>query len=449
MKKLAIALTTVLLAACSSTDLFDEKALENDTKKAYTENFVKAYPNVSLNQSWDFSRKYTTFSLPSDTYASHTRATNYTMKEGERYDIPDNVLSWMKAQLKEEANNRSKGTAFYMKVPNNEFTIVPIYQGHADLYWELHMVVDGVDINVWEKSKNLWMKTSATQTEWTEVGSRTGTKKENSANTLQAVAVQATPYIFSGLPYGEDMYFYLKVTDAKTSNYKKYIGTEQSSLSQMMVALTDCPTPTNLEEGTQVVILGCEDLSDSSSDWDMNDVVFMIYGKPEVPQQVVIKEGDPVVQKKTVRYMIEDLGATDDFDFNDIVVDVSNIVTTTPIYTNNVITSWKEVSSRQEAVIRHLGGTLPFKLKIGNTEFEEHAGVLGSDPDEVYEVEGWDINRHNINVQVKQNANSTAYNTIPFPKAGEAPMIIAVDPTQNWMNERVSVPEDWFTIPED
>ena len=38
-------------------------------------------------------------------------------------------------------------------------------------------------------------------------------------------------------------------------------------------------------------------------------------------------------------------------------------------------------------------------------------------------------------------------NEIKFPKAGTAPMIIAVDPTQTWMSERQSVPESWFYIP--
>jgi hypothetical protein len=49
---------------------------------------------------------------------------------------------------------------------------------------------------------------------------------------------------------------------------------------------------------------------------------------------------------------------------------------------------------------------------------------------------------------VKQSANSKVYNNVTFPKAGEAPMIIAVEPTQAWMKERVSVPSDWFYIPE-
>jgi hypothetical protein len=35
--------------------------------------------------------------------------------------------------------------------------------------------------------------------------------------------------------------------------------------------------------------------------------------------------------------------------------------------------------------------------------------------------------------------------TVSFPKEGEAPMMIAVDPTTKWMNERVSIPSTWFT----
>ena len=37
--------------------------------------------------------------------------------------------------------------------------------------------------------------------------------------------------------------------------------------------------------------------------------------------------------------------------------------------------------------------------------------------------------------------------TITFPKAGTAPMIIAVDPTQKWMQEQKSVPASWFYLP--
>jgi len=74
---------------------------------------------------------------------------------------------------------------------------------------------------------------------------------------------------------------------------------------------------------------------------------------------------------------------------------------------------------------------------------------MGVDPDEKYEISGWDKNQHNISVKVRQSENATVYNNVVFPKAGEAPMIIAVEPTQAWMTERQSVPASWFTVPEE
>lgn len=35
--------------------------------------------------------------------------------------------------------------------------------------------------------------------------------------------------------------------------------------------------------------------------------------------------------------------------------------------------------------------------------------------------------------------------TVSFPKTGEAPMMIAVDPSTNWMTERTSIPSSWFS----
>jgi hypothetical protein len=52
-----------------------------------------------------------------------------------------------------------------------------------------------------------------------------------------------------------------------------------------------------------------------------------------------------------------------------------------------------------------------------------------------------------VSIEVEQKNNEGVFKG-QFPKAGEAPMIIAVDPSEAWMNERQSVPESWFYIPE-
>ena len=67
-------------------------------------------------------------------------------------------------------------------------------------------------------------------------------------------------------------------------------------------------------------------------------------------------------------------------------------------------------------------------------------------PDLEFDVTGWNPDTHNIRVQVQQKDNQGVYNNVVFPKAGEAPMIIAEDPSQDWMPERQSVPSEWFNV---
>ena len=253
------------------------------------------------------------------------------------------------------------------------------------------------------------------------------------------------------------MYFYLDVTVSGSGDWDgKYheinnVGAHESSLKGQMLALQNVPRPANIAEDNEVMIIGCEDADLRDSDWDCNDVVFLVYGKT-VPKPIKIEEGDEIEEVKTVRYMIEDLGATDDFDFNDIVVDVTEIRTISPTYTNGVVTAWNEKGKRQEAVIRHLGGTLPFVLKIGNKEYAAGGqDTFQTSPDlKLDDVTGWTgLNGvHNVSIEVEQKNNEGVFK-VQFPKAGEAPMIIAVDPSQNWMPERQSVPESWFYLPEE
>ena len=455
MKKVVLVLATVLLAACQSRDLYDEQAKERDTKAQYAENFLKSFPNVTLSQNWDYSNKNEAYSLPTSiNRGAVTRATRGTScrltTSNEPYEVDNNTLTWMKAKLKDGKDNRSLGKPFYMKSPGNSFTIVPIYQGQASSVWELHAVIDGVDFKVWEKCQDVWVKKNE-NSDWQTVSSVSNTELYKCTDNV--AAVKANSYTFENVPVGVEMYFYLVVTKATNNNYDYTVNSQMSSLNGMMLTLNDVPRPANIAEDNEVVIIGCEDVYDNAakgvkSDNDMNDVIFMVYGKPEVPSTIEITEDMSIEKKVTVRYMIEDLGSVDDFDFNDVVVDVSEVWTSSPVFTNGVLSGWTDSEKRQEAIIRHLGGTLPFKLTIGNTEFDEHEGILGSDPDEKYEITGWDKDQHNISIKVKQSKNSTVYNNVVFPKAGEAPMIIAVDPTQTWMKERQSVPESWFYIPE-
>lgn len=488
VNELIILSAAALLTACSSEYLYDAEAVEKAAKADYAANFSRKYADVDMNQSWDYSHKQSDYRLGGATEAkAATRAVSGGFEIGDWYEVDNNTLDWMQKELVEGNNNKAKGNPFYMTVPGTEFTIVPIYQGQAGAMWNLHMVVDGVDYLVWEKVNNKSLGgteenpsnepiTGSIQIKdldndewhnmhgqwydwgyghWNSLYNTDGTDRYTPdwSGENKVIAVRALPYTFKNLPVGKEMYFYLDVTESGSGEWNgawhecNNVGAHQSSLKGMMVALQNVPRPDNIDPSNEVMIIGCEDSDLEDADSDMNDLVLLVYGK-QVPKPIKIEEGDKIEEVKTVRYMIEDLGATDDFDFNDIVVDVSEIHTVSPIYTNGVVTEWKDHGTRQEAVIRHLGGTLPFSLKIGDTQLEEMMGKLGADPNTKFDVTGWNMNEHNISVQVRQ-MGSTSVNTIGFPKAGEAPMIIAVDPSQEWMSERTSVPSEWFYIPED
>ena len=467
VKKLMMIFAAVAMTACKGTDMYDETFVENNQKASYAENFAKKYPNIDLNQKWDFSHKGLTYSMGENNSNNvRTRAGSGSWSRESWYEIDNSTVAWMQSMLTEGENHTSLGEPFYMTIPGNDFYIVPIYQGGASAVWDLFVNIDGVDYQIWGKSEDIQIK-DLTNTEWhncwevkTYQWGGDGTEWESLFNTdgsdrwldpsgarNKVTDIRAIPRKFSGFPVGANMYLYLKIR--KGDEGRCNVGDEQSSLNGMMLALQDVPRPANIPSDYETMIIGCEDANQSLSDWDMNDVVFLVYGK-SVPKPIRVERGEEVYESQTVRYMIEDLGATDDFDFNDIVIDMVEYTPKTPVYTNGVLTGWERGEKKQKAIIRHLGGTLPFTLTIGNTTLPELGGQgsFKTSPNLEFPVTGWDMNNHNLSVEVMQNTNSTVYNHVRFPKAGEAPMIIAVDPDQNWMPERQSVPESWFTTPD-
>jgi hypothetical protein len=143
------------------------------------------------------------------------------------------------------------------------------------------------------------------------------------------------------------------------------------------------------------------------------------------------------------RYLIEDLGSKRDFDFNDIVVDVI-----------------QDESGNQKAIIRAMGGKLDFTLKIGNTTWikGKDGAALGYDVDAMYNtdspdytkklaefpVSGWYPDLNNVSVEVESMANQDVIIQIPFPRKGEAPMIIALNTYVDWQTERTPLPDNWW-----
>ncbi len=474
MSKIVYNLALTLLAvsavvSCSDKDLYDAATIEQQKKSEFTTNFTKMYGEVAPDQSWDLSNDIHVYSLsaPQANARKVTRAVTADpadyLKTNGWYEVDQNTVNWMTSKLTNGNNHRDLGNPFYLEVPDNEFNIVPIFEGFADFVWTLHIVVDdfdgsgeSLDLSVWTKHQDIEQKTK-NNPEWTAITTVKG-------NTQDATAVRAKPITVDLKQFkGKKMYLYLE--NIKYGEPRN----PASSLAYNMLAL-EIPAesmPSNIDEDYKKMIIACEDQAiESKSDHDYNDVVFMIYGKPEIPQVKIIEE--PIYDSFSKRYMIEDLGTTDDFDFNDLVVDVYDITSKTAVYEINEngekqFKEWKDQVNSQEAIIRSLGGTLDITLQIGSTTWTKSQSKYPVDQMVNTGVNGginysaelakfpivnkdWDFKTNNVSATVGDKASGNVL-SIVFPKVGEVPMIIGFDVNdyRNWMKERQSIPSDWFT----
>lgn len=99
---------------------------------------------------------------------------------------------------------------------------------------------------------------------------------------------------------------------------------------------------------------------------------------------------------------------------------------------------------------------MDFELVIGNTKWVKSQSEYKTAT--MYNTEGTidcqktlaefevtDYNYDANNISFHANGKDGKMYTVSFPKTGEAPMMIAVDPTTNWMTERTSIPSSWFS----
>ena len=480
----SMAVMGIAFTSCSKEDVFNNQAADQLVKAEYEANFIKQYGEIDPEMTWDCSTMRPVSSLSSSVAATRAAGdANPTMTKGSDVIIENSVISWVTTNLKAGANNYVKGSPFFMEVPENSFSIVPIFQGQAGYYWQLCMHVDGLgnDQVIWEKG-DIEYKNYSNEHNYKTPGDRGMTD----AGTKPVYEVKAHTYTFSGYPTGAQMYFYLQVWDNKTDfknwskGYKwKQVGREYvsiaprilTSLDYQMLGLKGLQVPAALQgEYTEenVTFIGCEDTEiTKTADRDYEDLVFMMYGKPAPP----INHVDVETVSVGKRYLIEDLGATNDFDFNDVVVDVMEEYQNQIYYKNIDAQGNKEFDHKseipgtrhQKAIIRAMGGTRDFTLTIGDKTWTKsesgynvkdmlNTGWNGTAIEEnkvlaEFEVTNWNPELNNISISVESQGDSEGFLTISFPKKGKVPMIVATDmtPITPWQHEKEIVPDWWYT----
>lgn len=463
---------------------------------SYKTNFSKTFGDIDPNQSWDLyysmprTAKYEAPDAQTRGISEYTEATaeelaqliqsrpGYFNSNDDKdltgwYEVQEATIKWMNEKLVEEQNNTSKGEPFALVKPKNEFAIIPIYQGKAGMDWTLHLVdkENKKDYNLWTESQGLIMSDDG------ETWEQPGTEYGNS-QTIGKSHIMGQPIIINSDKIGGEFFLYLDIVKGQ-GGYAD-TGTAQRSDQGMMLSL-NCPIPTNLDaftskSGSLVMLVGCEDANGPSSDWDMNDVVFIIVGYPLIPD---------LVEYTHKRYMFEDLGNTWDFDFNDVVLDVDQTAYySAQVKNNEIVYSLNKSKLEQSATLKWLCGTLPVEVTVGDYTFAPISdptelaktcdelgtrGTPGIAPEVKRTITGWDPKTNNVSLRVSktlgdisqlesfddepvftdkfpgwsQDADGNVYGT-EFPGPGETPLIICVSQTRDWMPEGQHIPESWW-----
>ena len=445
-------------------------------KQKYAANFIAKYGEIDANQSWDFAtgerqlatRGVTTISTQimekginfGDVSQIKSIVKNASWLHSE-IQIPGGVsknaalLDAMITALPEKKSWTGKPAV--LVAPASGFWIYPLFSGGC-LTFDLKVKVgDQKPVVVFSKN-------------WINFQTINGMTKDNVYADGGVIDMKG---VYIEAPVGTPVEIYIdnlyNHTPASGNNGKAYPSPAGTTNGRAVyVDIPEGIRPeidgVELKKNAIVKYIGIEDIAPGAPDGtdnDFNDVVLAVVGNPDIPQEKVITEDKYEVKTcKPKRYMIEDLGATDDFDFNDVVVDVESYITETHKVTreNGVIKTdeiIKTESAPSKAIIRAMGGTIDFELTIGNTKWVKSEngfdvktmyntkGEVDYDAElAVFDVAGWDYDDNNIGIKVMGKDGQLF--DIKFPKVGEAPMMIAVDPTQKWMGERVSVPSEWF-----
>ena len=388
---MSMLVASVAFVSCSKTDVFEEnqKYVAEQEKSEYRTNYVKMYGEVSPNQSWDFS---TIAAAQTSTRAGEAFSCNYV-------SIIDDIANFAFRFLDDDLDGvKSKINNAEVK-EWNPYLAVELYPAYSYVarnnpydYYKLAVCYNGQEDTFYEQGLGLIRG-------WRTLGRLGLSVSSKSLTTASNVYWSLYPTQITGL-FSEKIVG--KIEDYKIDSYKEFTVNGKTYWGF-------CVGPNG----------------------SYSDLIFMV-------QSI-----DPV-KPVAKRYFIEDLGSKKDFDFNDIVVDV-----------------YQAVDGSQKAIIRAMGGTIDFTLKIGNTEWTKSVdGVkAGYQVETMYNTEnpqwddnlaefpvsGWDPSTNNITVTANSVVNDGVILSIPFPRVGDVPMILAFDTWVDWMKEKVSLPKDWWT----
>lgn len=504
---------------------------------AYEHSFVDQFGEIDPNQTWDFSpygRLYA--GSRALTRAADNNGTvypaNYEPVEGwadeasttpnTYYEVPSELLTWMENNILAEGSHTDliNGNFSFIWQAGQVLEIIPVWQGACGQMYSLSIVMNGIEQVIWSRNDGMQVKTNQNDN-WAEIATtdnapisvrsgNTYTTYYRGCTDANTTGIRAKPVLITddmlvsmGVenPDLQELTLKLNITkgmvyrgagsdyscdgDYCTSSGEIHCSKNRKTGTQSRIGLINIPDASlSVPSGYQKWLLGCEDTMHlpSDMDWDYNDVVFLIAGKVTKP----IKTDDETGQvERTIekRYMVEDLTGYADFDFNDIVVDLKETYKLTYTKKGDEITyGTTKIDRKQVATIKHLCGTVPIQVKIGEFELPkimnpvdqeqtrkelarekvdnaktwwENPGEVGSgwSPEVSFDLDdfNWDPDENNLWVVVwkdKDMATSKDATCVPwtatFPAAGQVPYIIATDINLKWLSEGTDATSAWW-----
>ena len=434
MKGMSVLIAGMAFASCSHDAVYDENHAEKErefktelAKLNYKANFEKKYGAIAPDQSWDFTCGN---SAQARTRATASRGTVESVQKSEAYNffaycaIDDKAIRELISGSSSNYDVKVDGVKYQVKGTARDIDFNPYFQAKLTLsfaridkcntttYRYYHLFFN------WGEGQSLEMVPNTKV-----VGRNTGDYWYNGKNNSTTLShTSRLMNTLGGVGTG-NWYAYYTVNSGTGTAYHN--TTPVTKVREFVV--DDGKNPVRTYWG-----FDCDGAENG-----LVDLICLVrdYSTP-----------DPIVK----RYMIEDLGTTDDFDFNDIVVDFED-----------------DQLGHQKAYIRAMGGTLDFTLNVAgqpvwtksvngsaltpavsvgdmvNTNPVDYKKVIAT-----VDVSGWIPAANNISVTVtyedaSSQTGSSVY-TIPFPEVGQVPMMFATDPIVPWMLERESFPEWWL-----
>lgn len=256
---------------------------------------------------------------------------------------------------------------------------------------------------------------------------------------------------------------YITYKDSKNKDIYFY-----SQKSENKATDSECHAVTYVDGSSKERYLGFEDwpntdTNNNPSDFDLNDIIVRLdITTAGETTDTGIKDEDESSKTETANGWIiacEDLGSTDDFDFNDIVFKVTHVsgetsVTITPLAAGGVLKAeiyWnndKLNSKKLIGEIHELLGAEPTSTgsyPMINTYSITNSGeeIVRTDASNIggdYSIENQKKtgNLGKFYIMVYKNSTEQAY-TITAPRVGGAPQMFVVPDSWKWPKERVDI----------